>query len=588
MSEIVLAGKPNVGKSTLLNALTGAHEKVGNWQGVTTERSEKSFFLSGERHTAVDLPGIRDIRSLSAEEGEAARALTKKNYDAMIIVVEAKELLSSLEIISALCAIKTEKVLFINLYARFLKRGGKIDGQKLANYLGVKVMTGEANSPAAAKAAAGLAIYGKAENIKNAEVYFPDESGRYNGLKKTFSTSLPSGIFTPPYKKTFSDKLFSNPFSCYLGFLFAVVAVFYLSFGKYGIGSPLSEAISRLIALFRDFVRSFLTGKATPFLTAFICDGLISGLGAALSFLPQIAVMSLSVDFLDQSGYIARLALSTDAFLTKFGLSGKAVYTLIGGYGCTAVAAATSLSIADEGVRKRTALSLPFISCSARTPVYAVIAKFCFPNLSPFIMAAIYILSVVLALVHSLILYKTTVKTPVKLKNSDGAELRFPPVKLLLGGVKRTITSFILRLGTVIVIASAAVFLLGNVTADFKYSPSGENCLLYYISTPFSLLLKPVGLGDWRYSAALLSGIFAKEGVAATLTQLFPNGMAITFSQGLALTVFCYLYTPCVSAIAALKRVTGLKAALLSAFWQLFVASLSSYLVFFALALFGL
>ena len=254
------------------------------------------------------------------------------------------------------------------------------------------------------------------------------------------------------------------------------------------------------------------------------------------------------------------------------------------GYGCTALAAASSSSIGDDGIKKRTILCLPFVSCSARTPVYSFIAVKVFKGYAFLVLSVIYILSATLPLLYSFILYKTVIKRKPRPIAAEIANFRRPNLSSSLKSLLKTLTSFIIKLGSVVLLVSVAFYVLRSVSPDMRYV--GDESLLAYAGKALSFLLYPLGIKDWRFPAALIGGIFAKESVASTLFLLFPAGINLTTAQGVGLVAFTYLYTPCVTALFAMKKAIGIKKTALSAALQLLYAVIFSHLIYLLFGLF--
>ncbi len=564
MIKIAIVGMPNAGKSTLINSLTGSDLKVGNWHGVTVAAKECKYFYEGEEYVAVDLPGVYDLAFPDAEERVTAEFLAKKEYALIAVVIEANKLESGVSLIKSLAAYNKPIVAFINLYADFLKRGGHIDLNRLSEKSGVVFFGGDADKrkdASAFKKVIKAVAFQKTTKIKG----FSIESEDYTPFSR---------------QKRFSD-LFFNPLVIYSSFILFVCLSVWLAFGRYGVGEIISGAIGRLFEVFKTETSKFLERFCSPFIAGLVSNGVIGGIGAVAEFIPALTILSLATEFAEQSGYMSRLAVAADGIMRKVGLNGKAVYALFSGYGCTAVSASLCEGIEDGAVKRRTVLSLPFMSCSAKTPIYALVAANCFGKFAPIVIISVYFCSVFFSLIHSAVLYKTVFRKDPESLIMEMAEMRMVKTRQLFRSAKRTIINFTVRLGTVIVLSSVALFLLGNVSVDFAYTPSGENSVLSLIGRAISPLFKPMGLSDWRFSVAFITGIFAKEGVAASLGILFPKGLGIGIAEGIAFTVFCYAYTPCVAAIGAIGKSIGKRYAVFAAVWQFVVALLFGYAAYF-------
>ena len=528
-SRIVLIGNPNAGKTTLFNALTGRNEKIGNWHGVTVESVSGVTRFNGEEAEVIDVPGIYSLRNHAAEENAAAEIIKKRNYGKIVVVTDASKLWRGIRLIKELRSLKVPIIVFINLYEDFLKRGGKLDEKKLAESLGAEVILGEA--------------IGKADTERLKEKLFKNQEFR-RGTDCKFDYTLPKRK-GEKIEKFVTGRITALP-------IFAIVMVFcfWLSFGEKSPVSAISGVISRLL---NDFIGKYiyadLCGK-NIFLARLISEGIIGGLSAVAEFIPQIAVLSLCTDFLDQSGYLSRISAVTDGILRKFSLSGKSVYSLFCGFGCTAVSASLSKGIDDEKVKLRAVLSMPFVSCSAKTPLYFFIAKAAFKKYAFLVIAAVYFLSLALPLVHSLVLSKTAVKGKAKPLIEEISPLTLPKVSTLSKSLLKTMKEFIIKLSTVVFTVTLAMWLAVSVSPSLKLltQNEAEKSILAGIGNVLVFAFKKAGF-DWRMPSALLTGIFAKESVVSSFSLLFPEGLNLSVGQGLFLTAFCYIYTPCLTAL---------------------------------------
>ena len=574
MERIVVVGPANVGKSTLINSLTGSKLKVGNWHGVTTSAKEEYFRENGKSFSLTDLPGLYALNSPLAEEDVSKNIILKKDYDLILLVIDANHFKRGLSLLKQLSLLNKPTVCFVNFYSEFYKKGGRADKIELEKDTGIGFFFGDADEKKSA------------EEFKRFLVKFV--AAPTKGVSDFSEEELYKKAYTAKRRKKRENILLKNSFTVCLSFVIFVALSVYLAFGSYGVGNIISEAISRLFAVFSAFTSTLLGKFCSPFVTDLVSEGIISGVGAVAGFLPQIAIMSLMGELAEQSGYTSALAVAADRLLSAFGLNGKAVYSLLGGFGCTAVAVGSVNGIEDKNVKKRAVLSLPFTSCSAKTPVYAFFARYCYPEYSAVLIFSIYLLSVIFTFLHSFLVYKLILKTPPSPLIAEVADMRFPKVKRLIKSVLSSAKNFAVRLGTIIVLCSAFLFLLSKVSVDFSYLPyGGENSLISYIGRAISPLFRPIGISDWRYSVAVLSGIFAKEGIISALVTLFPSGLNIDFAQGMALIVFIYAYTPCIAALSSTAKYVGKKTALTVAVWQFAAATALCYLSYFvAMAVF--
>lgn len=559
----MLAGNPNVGKSTLYNSLTGKSRKVGNWHGVTVDIASADFKVGKQSYTVTDLPGLYTVKGSSNEEKIAEEFLTGGGYSVVVVVMDAATLKRGIRLLSELKRYNKPVVVFVNFYSEFVKRGGKIDFDIFYSETGVRAIGGDAID------------FGDVERLKELVV-----SANPPIVGKEIVGGSVSKFYFPPKNSTAKAPL--NPVVAYPLFLIVTLCVFYAAFGKYSPTTVISKGISSLGEFLSETLKNALYGRVTPFVCGLVCDGVISGLFAVLTFLPQIAVLATSVDALDISGYLSHASVLVDGVMNKVGLGGRATYSLIGGFGCTAVAAESAKAVDDPSVEKRTLLSLPFVSCSARTPVYVLIASAAFGDYAFLATYAVYVVSFVAPALHSFLLQKLVVKTPPRPLISEIARLRVPKPEIMLNCLQNTLKSFIIKLGTVLLITSVTAYLLKSFSPRLEYlgETNLDRSILARIGEAFAVFLKPIGLDDWRYGAAICTGLFAKEGVATTLSALFSNGLVLDAARAAGLVAFAYAYTPCVTALAALKRRLGLRATVCVAVYQTIFAVVFSRCVY--------
>ncbi|MCQ2399799.1 MAG: hypothetical protein MJ072_04770, partial [Clostridia bacterium] len=364
-----------------------------------------------------------------------------------------------------------------------------------------------------------------------------------------------------------------------------VLLSFYLAFGRYGIGTFLSRSISAFSDAVITGVEGLLYIRCSEFTVRLICEGLLDGMKTVLAFIPQIGTLTVCTAFLDQSGIISKLSLLSDKTLKRFRLSGKAVYALFCGFGCSATACISSTGIEDETVKKRTILSLPFITCSAKTPIYTFLAQCGFKENCFWVLSIIYLLSFPLAMIHSTVLKKTVIRSADEPMICEIADFRFPSVKTLAKSLLKTLKEFIIKLSTIIVVVSVSLWLLKSVSTDFTLLPLGvyEGSLLLCIGKFIAPLFYPLGITDWRISVSMLSGIFAKEGILSAIAILFPEGLSVNVAQGIALIAFSYLYTPCVTSLISFSNQIGWRYSIICAVYQLISALIVSYIIYFCL-----
>ena len=326
---------------------------------------------------------------------------------------------------------------------------------------------------------------------------------------------------------------------------------------------------------FCDFLAGKAEGVASPVLRSFLCDGILSGLGGVLCFLPQIALLYTFLIVLEESGLFSRLAVLCDGFCAKIGLSGRAVFSLLLGFGCTAAAVASTRSLDDKRVQRRTILCLPYIACSAKLPVFLTLSASFFYN--PFVsVVLLYALGAGIGVGVSVFL-----KRDAPLFVLELAPLQIPRPLFVAKTLLFQLKQFIIKVTTVVL----AFFLFSWVLSSFDFSfrlAAQEDSMLAHLCSVFSFLFAPAGMNDWRIAYCAFSGLIAKENIAGSLAMFYET-FPYSPQSAFAFSVFVLTCSPCVAAIAATAKELGVKRALLSAFVQTGTALLACYFTYFAL-----
>lgn len=388
-----------------------------------------------------------------------------------------------------------------------------------------------------------------------------------------------------PCKLTVSDKIDRIATNKYLAiplFLVTMFLVFAITFGP--IGNFLRDAAEWLISdLLAGGLTTFLHNvNASEWAESLVIDGIIGGVGSVISFLPQIVLLFTLLSLLEDSGYMARAAFIMDKLLRCIGLSGRAFVPMLMGFGCTVPAVMGTRILESEKDKKLTILITPFMSCSAKMPVYLLMVSMFFKDRGPLVIFGIYILGVVIAILTAL-LFKSTV---LKGKNSpfvmELPPYRLPSAKTLLLHVWERVRDFLVRAGTVLMGASILIWFLQSFNFSLQMVESDESIL-----ASIGMLIAPVftlcGFGDWRASVSLVTGIAAKESVASTMAVLYGGSLTGAFSalSAFSFLVFVLLYTPCVAALTAMRKEFGSRKWMaVSVVYQLAVAWIMSFAVF--------
>ncbi|MBQ0043130.1 MAG: ferrous iron transport protein B [Lachnospiraceae bacterium] len=365
------------------------------------------------------------------------------------------------------------------------------------------------------------------------------------------------------------DKVLTGKYTAIPCFILIMFGVFYLTFNV--VGSFLQDLLDSGINSLSVSVDAWLTDMhINAALQSLVIDGIFAGVGAVLSFLPIIVVLFFFLSILEDSGYIARVAFVMDKLLRRIGLSGKSVVPLLIGFGCSVPAVMSTRTLPSERDRKMTILLTPFMSCSAKMPIYAFFVDVFFPQYGGFVMLGLYLLSILIGIIvahayKKLIFKGEPVPFVMELPN-----YRLPGVKNVLFLLWEKAKDFLQRAFTVILIASVIVWALQSFDFGFNLVSDSKNSILAMVSGIIAPVLIPIGLGDFRIVTSLISGFMAKESVVSTMDMLFGTAIAtvLTGAQAASMLVFCLLYTPCVAAIAAIKREMGRKWAVAVVLWQ--------------------
>ena len=386
------------------------------------------------------------------------------------------------------------------------------------------------------------------------------------------------------------DKILTGKYTALPAFIGIMGLVFYMTFGL--IGSFLSDLFETGIAAFTDFCNEALTAYGlNPVVQSLVIDGVFAGVGSVLSFLPTIVVLFFFLSILEDSGYMARVAFVMDKPLRKIGLSGRSFVPMLIGFGCSVPAIMATRTLPSDRDRKMTILLTPFMSCSAKLPIYALFTAAFFPKYGALVMIGLYVTGIVVGIIVALILKHTVYKGEPVPFVMELPNYRMPSPKSVLRLIGDKAKDFVTRAFTVIFVASIIIWFLQTFDARLNVVEDSANSLLAMLGSVIAPIFAPLGLNDWRISTALITGFTAKESVVSTLTVLLGGStsaisMLFTTEMAVVFLVFSLLYTPCVAAIAAVNREMGKKYAVLVAFAQCQIAWVVSLLVHVVCCLF--
>ncbi len=376
------------------------------------------------------------------------------------------------------------------------------------------------------------------------------------------------------------DRILTGKYTAIPCFIGIMAAVFYLTFNV--VGAWLQGLLDLGINALSDIVDKALTAaNVNEMLHGLIIDGIFTGVGSVLSFLPVIVTLFFFLSLMEDSGYIARVAFFMDKLLRRIGLSGRSIVPLLIGFGCSVPAVMSTRTLPSERDRKMTILLTPFMSCSAKLPIYGFFVNAFFPGKGGFIMTGLYVLGIVTGIIVALIMKRTMFQGEAVPFVMELPNYRLPGAQNVVRLLWEKAKDFLQRAFTVILIATICVWFLQNFDLRLNPVQDSKGSILAIISGWIAPIFSPVGFGDWRVVTSLISGFMAKESVVSTLQILFPAGVAGAFStlSAASLLVFSLLYTPCVAAIASVKRELGGKWAVGVVIWQCAIAWVAAFIV---------
>ena len=649
VEKLLLVGNPNTGKSTLFNSITKSNAHTGNFHGVTVSSQEKNFKIKEKEYNLVDLPGIYSLSPNSYEEEFSVDYLLSNPKCNVICVCTNQTLKRNMLLLMDLLQLKRKVILAINN----IDKKNNININKLKEILNIEIVLINAKNSKTVKPLLDL-IYNnnfyssnlnfennKINNLKNTiknatyddktlsffcdKVLCRDEyyikklnlnnkiidnidknyldnkiKNRYLLINKILHESQYSCNFVVGKSKL--DKIVLNKYLCIPIFLMIMSLIFYITF--FSLGLYLSNFLRWLL---QDVLGTFVMSVLTKYVNIiWICnlvkEGLFGGVGTIVSFLPQIVLLFVFLALLEDSGYLSRLAFLVDDALKKVGLSGKSVYTLLMSFGCSTSACLTSRTMTDKNAKIKTALLTPYMSCSAKLPVYAVIGGAFFGVNNILIIVLLYVIGIIIALILSIFLEKTFFVSKKQTFIMEFPSYRKIDLKHIFAVTKLNIKSFLLKIGSILLGMSIIVWFFENFSFSLKYIKGTSNkSILQNIGEFVAPIFKPLGFGSWGCASALLAGIVAKEIIVSSIamfnnvntgtnnfmssiSQTLINPLSVVFftpASALSFMVFCLLYCPCLGTIMVLKKEIGRKWTYIGIALQFVLAYVTSMFVYF-------
>ena len=577
MINVALLGNPNVGKTTIFNSLTGSNQYVGNWPGVTIEKKEG--FL-GKDIKVVDLPGIYAMDTFSNEEKVAKSYLENDDVDIIVNVVDAANLTRNLYLTTQLMQFNKPIIVLLNMMDVAKSRGINIDTEKLSKELNITVI------PTVAKKKNNLdSIESTIKNTIGKKVIYNNNFGSevetYKKLENILSKCSKSSM---EQKKSISDRIDDivlNPILAYPVFLGLLFLLFKFTFDW--VGGPLQEGLGGLIEAYVMAPMDNLLANSSEWFRSLIIDGILGGISGTLPFFPLIFTLFLGISIFEDSGYMSRTAFLMDKIMSKVGLSGKAFIPMVMGLGCSSPAIMATRTLESEKDRKITALIAPLMTCGAKLPIYALFVSIFFPDNEALVTTSLYLIGILVAILVALVLNKTVYKTQVEPFILELPEYKVPTISGLMKNTWNKSKGFLIRVVTIMFAMSVVIWALSS----FNFSGFTENIddsFLASIGKILAPIFVPLGFKDWRISVSILTGLGAKEIVVNTLIVLFGDLQTVlptifTGVSAYSFLIFSALYTPCIAALATMRKEYGNKMMMISLIYQFALAWLAAFIV---------
>ena len=598
---IALMGNPNSGKTTLFNALTGLRRHVGNFPGVTVDVLEGEM-RGGGRARLADLPGTYSLTAMSAEEQVSQAYLAQRPPDVIINVVDATSPARGLYLTLQLLEMGIPMVVVMNMMDEVQAGGGAVDCGILAAGLGVPVV------PVAAAKGEGIgAVAAAALRVRQNRwtgILGDGADGeariicRYAFIEALCARAVRGGEESAAQRRSQRvDRVLTHRVFAFPIFFIAMALVFYLTFGP--VGGRLSEAFQWGMGAFTDMVDRCLTAvHAADWLHGLITQGILAGVGSVLSFLPTILTLFFLLSLLEDSGYMARMAFVTDRLLRRLGLSGRSFVPALLGFGCSVPAILATRTLPTRRERRMTVLLVPFLSCSAKLPIYVMFSQAFFPRHALWVMLALYAGGVLMGIPIALLLKNIALSGQPAPFLLELPAYRLPTARSALLLVRGRSAAFLRCALTTLLLASIGVWALQRVDWSFRAVAENGDSALASIGRAIAPLFVPLGFGDWRAATALVTGLMAKESVLASLSILLAapteyglsmalQGMFVPL-EAVSFLTFTLLYMPCMAAFAVARReLGGLRYGVCAAVFQTGVAWLAACVVYNAGKLLG-
>lgn len=625
--RVALVGNQNSGKTTLFNLLTGSHQRTGNWPGVTIEKKEG--LIRSTDFEIIDLPGVYSLSAYSQDEQITVDYLLNEQVDLIVNIVDATAMERSLYLTTQLLELGKPMILAINMTDLIDRHGIKIDYDFLENKLDtttiqisalkktgifdlIKLIKGgvyrkneyarifdhiienqlpkiedQINHPYKRYVALKLI-----EEHQKFDAYQNDETHRLiDQLKPEYQRDLEQIIIDERYRyienlrdesikwhklhMSLTDKIDRIVLNKYLALpIFALImfSIYYLAAGPFG--GLTVDFVDSSIGSFSEWLsQRLIIWHASDWSRSLVIDGIVAGVGAVLNFVPQLMILFLMISLLEATGYMSRIAFFLDRVFQKVGLSGKSLIPFIIGSGCSVPAIMSARSISDETEKKMTIMLTPFIPCSAKLPIITLFAGYFFSDHSGLVSASLYFLAITIIVVVAFIFKKIFYKDHNSNFILELPSYKLPQASYIFKDVYLKVKAFITQAGTIIFMASVAIWLLISFSFTFEYGVSPDQSMLAGIGKLFSWFFYPfLGTFSWEASVSAIQGLVAKEQVVSSMAiiagfsedtsagVLIFNASAFGFfsaSSAYAFMVFNLFSAPCFGAVGAMNRELG-------------------------------
>lgn len=636
--KVAFVGNPNCGKTTLFNRISGLNEHVGNYSGVTIDSKQATIEFEGYRITIVDLPGTYSITDFSPEERVVADFLRTEKPDIIVNVVDATNLERNLYLTTQIIDMGIPYILCLNIWDEFISKGNHLNTSVLSALLGARVI------PTIAKRGRGVAAlmeqiiqsYTNRDHFERKWVNYPEEienfidksrvENRYDALsmaendenlaksvqlnyKNKISTVIATARYafikgalkeslrvTKRVSTDISEKIDNILTHKYLG-LPIFVAILWLTFyTTFTLGEYPMSWIESGVGVLRDFIAGLMSDGA---IKSLIVGGIIDGVGSVIVFLPNILILFFFISLMEDTGYMSRAAFITDKLMHRIGLHGKSFIPLVMGFGCNVPAIMSTRTIENRSNRLQTMLITPFMSCSARLPVYILVVSAFFPGNEANMLFVLYFGGILMAIISSLLIKKLFFRKANAHFVMELPPYRIPTVRNTIHQMWNKASQYLKKMGGIILIAAAIIWALGYFPHTVNEDGRRGDSYLEVIGKTIEPAIAPLGF-DWKMGVSLVSGVVAKEVVVSSMSVIYNEDQPMDDEQAqhqlpeilkqdpnwniavaLSFLTFVLLYFPCIAAVTAIRKESGAwKWAIFTVLYTTFVAWVCSFVVY--------